>query len=571
MSGPRPSGDDTAAGILLGLVGVGLALSELGAVAAAVTSLLSGHGWRWTPLSDAGPALARLVAHPARPGAAFPPAVAGGVTSPVLFWAVTVLLLAALVAAAGYGTVLYGRHAPAGGRRDGARWGTGRDERRLAVPADPASRPGRLVAGRGQRCRRLIAGADCISAVVFGPNGSGKSTGLIAPNALEWAGPVVVTTTKPQDVDVLLAARAAVGSVYVVAPGGCPGVVTTGWSPVDYVTAGGAIDPEAADRMAEWLVEASGMNADPKSRPWNAQARKYLKGLLLAANLSGTGIDGFVQTSYAGERAAERVEHTLAAAGLEAARREYASTWAIHEEGKGSVLFTAFGLADAYSRPSIRAAAQQSGFTAADLFTDGQPGTLIVVAPESDSDRYAPYLTALVSSVVHEAETRAAAAGGPIDPRLLLALDEAGNVFRFPRLPHLLTTARGNGIQLLLAYHDLAQLEHLYGGREVARTVVSNAKLRILLPGVGDLDTLRYFSDLFGRAQVRRDSHTRGDGRRTTSTTDQYEELAPLHLLRQLPDGQAIVQYQNLPPMRVSLRFWFTDRKLRALAGTPTP
>jgi len=278
MSGPRPAGDDTAAGILLCLVGVGLALSELGAVAAAITSWVSGHGWRWTPLADAGPGLARLVAHPARPGAAFPPAVAGGVTSLVLFWAVTVLLVAALAGLAGYGTVLYGRHAPAGGRRDGARWGTGRDERRLAVPADPASRPGRLVAGRGQRCRRLIAGADCISAVVFGPNGSGKSTGLIAPNALEWAGPVVVTTTKPQDVDVLLAARAAVGSVYVIAPGGCPGVVTTGWSPVDYVTAGGAIDPEAADRMAEWLVETSGMNADPKSRPWNAQARKYLKG-----------------------------------------------------------------------------------------------------------------------------------------------------------------------------------------------------------------------------------------------------------------------------------------------------
>ena len=60
--------------------------------------------------------------------------------------------------------------------------------------------------------------------------------------------------------------------------------------------------------------------------------------------------------------------------------------------------------------------------------------------------------------------------------------------------PHLLTTARGNGVQLLLIYHDLAQLEHVYGGREVARTVISNAKLRMLLPGVGDLETLKYWS-----------------------------------------------------------------------------
>ena len=42
--------------------------------------------------------------------------------------------------------------------------------------------------------------------------------------------------------------------------------------------------------------------------------------------------------------------------------------------------------------------------------------------------------------------------------RLLLAWDGAGNAFPYPRSPHLLTTARGNGIQLLLTYHDLAQV-----------------------------------------------------------------------------------------------------------------
>ncbi|MBB3043411.1 type IV secretory pathway TraG/TraD family ATPase VirD4 [Nocardioides soli] len=46
-------------------------------------------------------------------------------------------------------------------------------------------------------------------------------------------------------------------------------------------------------------------------------------------------------------------------------------------------------------------------------------------------------------------------------------------------------------MQLLLAYHDIAQLEHLFGARDVARTVLSNAKMRLLLPGLGDLETLR--------------------------------------------------------------------------------
>jgi len=114
----------------------------------------------------------------------------------------------------------------------------------------------------------------------------------------------------------------------------------------------------------------------------------------------------------------------------------------------------------------------------------------------------------------------------------------------------------------------MAQLENTLG-RSSARTVVSNAKLRMLLPGVGDLDTLRYCSEMLGQATVRRTSTTTGaGGQRSTSVGDTNEELAPLHLLQQLPAGQAVVQYQNLPPMRVRLRFFFKDKGLRRLAGS---
>ena len=202
----------------------------------------------------------------------------------------------------------------------------------------------------------------------------------------------------------------------------------------------------------------------------------------------------------------------------------------------------------------------------ADLVS-GKPATLIIVAPESDADRYAPMLTALVAAVIHAAEVEAGARGGPLEPRLLLALDEAGNVFRFPRLANLLTTARGNGIQLMLVYHDLAQLEQV-AGRQNSRTVMSNAKLRVLLPGVGDLETLNYFSTMFGRAMVNRTSTTRGaHGQVSRSVGAQAEDLAPLHVLQQLPRGSAVIQYENLPPMRVSMRFSYRDKALRRLAG----
>lgn len=437
--------------------------------------------------------------------------------------------------------------------------------RRLAVPQDPAKRRWRLVAGATQAHGRLLAGDDCVSAVVFGPNGSGKTTSLIVPNVLDWTGPVVMTTAKPQDLEPICTARARRGPVWVVAPGGAPGHECTGWSPIAAAT-----DDEAADRVAEWLVESSGMTSDPRSRPWNAQARKYLKGLLLAAHLVDASLRQWCDWLYAGERACDQLEDILRTHDHHATAQEYASTFQIHDEGKGSVLFTAMGLADTYSRPGVVAAVAQGGLDVERLLEES--GTLCIVTPSGEGDRFAPYFTALVTAVIHAAETRAAQAGGPLTPRLLLALDEAGNVFRYPRLPQLLTTSRGNGIQLLLIYHDLAQIEHLYGGREVARTVLSNAKLRLLLPGVGDLDTLRYWSDLLGRTRTQTHGEIFGaDGHRSRSRNEHVDDLAPLHVLQQLPDGHAVLVYQNLPPTRVRLLPWYRNRRYRDLWDVASP
>lgn len=564
MNGQRQQGwDDPMVNLGLCLLGGVLALTLGSYLLAWAAWCLENRAWADPSLAEAGGVVAGL-ADGLSVGEAWERAT--GTDAPSV-WALGAVLAPVLVV----GLIIAGlgmRWRARPSRRDEghARWASRSDEGPLVVPDDPLRRPHRLVAGRSKASRRCLAGEDCVSAVVFGPNGSGKTAGLIVPNTLEWLGSVVMTTAKPQDLTPVLAARAARGPVWVVAPGGAPGVATASWSPVDYAT-----DADAADRMAGWLVDSSGMTGDPRARPWNAQARKYLKGLLLASQLSQRGMPGFVEWAYEGELASEHVSQILSEHGFVDVLREYRSTWRIHEEGKGSVMFTAFGLADTYNRPGVIESSRHSDFTAADLFGD-RPATVMMVTPQSDVERFTPYFTALISSIVHEAEQRAAQSGGPVRPRLLLALDEAGNVFRYPRLPHLLTTARGNGVQLLLAYHDIAQIEHLFSGRDVARTIMSNAKLRVLLPGVGDVETLRYFSDLLGQASVSMASRQTGpDGRRSRSEADHLEALAPVSLLQQLPAGEAVLLYENLPPARVRLRRWFDDRRLRALASAGDP
>jgi type IV secretory pathway TraG/TraD family ATPase VirD4 len=558
MSGPREATDDQFAVAILTLWAAATLFIALCWSAGQLALLLTGDVGVASPIRSPDLAIGLLGGHD--PNVAWHHTYHSS-ASPVvpLFWTSLAILLLFMGAIAWLVTTRWtGLHAT--GRTDPAQWATPRQERRLAVAADPHSRRWRLLAGRGRASRRRLAGNDCVSAVVFGPNGSGKTTSLVVPNVLDWDGPVVLTTAKPQDLEPICATRGQQGPVWVVAPGGAPGHDCCGWSPID-----GATDPESADRLAEWLVDSSGMAADPKSRPWNAQARKYLKGLLLATHLHGGGVVQWTRWIHSGERARDMVEDVLRSAGHDDVAQEYASTWSIHEEGKGSVLFTALGLADTYSRPGVLRAAERAGFDPGNFLN--RSGTLCIVTPNAEGERFAPYFTALLSAVIREAEVRAARLGGPLEPRLLLALDEAGNVFRYPRLPHLLTTARGNGIQLLLIYHDLAQVEHLYGGREVARTVVSNAKMRMLLPGVGDLETLRYWSELIG--QTRRQSHgttTGADGRRSRSQSEHADHLAPLHRLQQLPDGEAVLLYQNLPPARVRLLPWYADRRFRDLA-----
>jgi len=397
---------------LLGVGGLILGFSALCWVAALGTLLLTGHDTSAVAFDRSPRFVVRLLdGHD--PGTAWSAAYPGAASlTGWLFW----LMISALALAGLAGTVVVLRWTGGASSRrsDPATWATRRHERRLAVPRDPGQRRWRLVAGRGRASGRILAGHDCVSAVAFGPNGSGKTTSLIIPNVLDWDGPVVLTTAKSQDLAPLIRARAARGPVWVIAPGGAPGHETVGWSPI-----AAASDDDRADRLAEWMVESSGMTGDPKARPWNAQARKYLKGLLLAAHLSGGGLAQWVEWIHAGERARDHVEDILRVAGHEATAREYASTWQIHDEGKGSVLFTALGLADVYSRPGVADAAEGDSFTPTDLL-DGS-GTLCIVSPSAEGDRFAPYFTALVSAIVHTAESRAAKHGDPITPRLLLA------------------------------------------------------------------------------------------------------------------------------------------------------
>ncbi|MBO0728253.1 MAG: type IV secretory system conjugative DNA transfer family protein, partial [Acidimicrobiaceae bacterium] len=228
---PRDESDgDFTALLALTIAGLFAAVAGIAWLAGHLALLLAGHGWGQAPFRGAPRFLAALVhgsrvddawrhAYPHPPTPALAPAAA---PAPALFWTITATIAILLAVGAGLALTTWHAHAETT-KGTPARWARRRHEHRLAVAADPTRRRWRIVAGKGGATGRLLAGHDCVSAVVFGPNGSGKTTSLIVPNVLDWDGPVVMTTAKPHDLEPVCTARRQSGPVWVVAPGGAPG------------------------------------------------------------------------------------------------------------------------------------------------------------------------------------------------------------------------------------------------------------------------------------------------------------------------------------------------------------
>jgi len=228
---------------------------------------------------------------------------------------------------------------------------------------------------------------------------------------------------------------------------------------------------------------------------------------------------------------------------------------------------TAQVVVEAFGHPEVRdALAARPGdadvFEVKKLLDEG--GTLYLVAPASDQRLFTPVFETIVNAVLREVERRAAKTGLPLDPALLLMLDEAANIAPLRHLDEVASKGANEGTLTVSVWQDEGQIISIYG-RDRARTVLSNHVARIYLPGVSDEETLRNLSEAIGDHQVRRASHSRDhNGRITKSTHVADERVAPPEWLRRLREGTAIVLTGSTKPMRLRIPGWFEDPELRA-------
>ncbi|MGH3266529.1 MAG: type IV secretory system conjugative DNA transfer family protein, partial [Trebonia sp.] len=156
--------------------------------------------------------------------------------------------------------------------------------------ASPRATPGvvtqpavHLGIGDGGQRRWSRAGR---AVLVIGPSQSGKTTSVIIPTLLDYPGPVVSTSTKPDVLRATMGARSLQGNVWQFDPTGrapdIAGVRTLRWSPLSC-----SQDWDGALLMARAMVDGSAAGVGvTDGTHWTKRAQALLAAVLHAAAMT---------------------------------------------------------------------------------------------------------------------------------------------------------------------------------------------------------------------------------------------------------------------------------------------
>jgi type IV secretion system protein VirD4 len=422
--------------------------------------------------------------------------------------------------------------------------------------AHDAAHPGRLALGTvpGILHPALVAAERAQSVVVVGPTQSGKTTALAIPAILAWEGPVVAASVKSDLLRATRKQRNERGRVWCIDPTGSTGDRPSTWSPLTPCSDWPKARRAAAD-LAE-TAKSDGTTADGEF--WYATAAKLLAPLMFAAARDRRAMADVVR--WVDTQEVSEVSFILDQVGVPEALDAARATWCRDERTRSSVYTTAETILAPFA--GTPPDTSTDAFEPTELL-DGCH-TLYLCAPAHDQRRLRGYFTALTQQVLSHAFAKATRSGKPLDPPLLVVLDEAAHIAPLSELDGLAATCASHGIQLVTVWQDLAQVRARYGAR--APTVLNNHRAKLFLPGIADPDTLEYASRLIGDQDVTTPSFTRDTkgGRSTTSTTGP-RRLLPPEELRCLRRGEAVLVYGTLPPARLRLRPWWDSPTTRGL------
>lgn len=148
--------------------------------------------------------------------------------------------------------------------------------------------------------------------------------------------------------------------------------------------------------------------------------------------------------------------------------------------------------------------------------------------------------------------------GARLDPPLLLALDEVGNLAPLPSLPTLMAEGGGTGITTMPVLQSLAQAREKWSENAAGATWDASI-VKIILGGASNSRDLHDLTTLIGERDEITDSTTIGDhGTRSAQRSIRRVPIMPPDTIRTLPFGTALVLLRSAAPIVTRMRLWTT-------------
>jgi type IV secretion system protein VirD4 len=333
-----------------------------------------------------------------------------------------------------------------GPRRRSARWATRADLADLRVRR---SEPGRITLGYHRRA--LIAAEERVSVMVVGPTQSGKTTGLVVPAMREWDGPVLATSTKADVLLHTLPGRSELGEARVFDPTGATSLPHAVWSPLT-----ASISWTGARRTAAALLGVGDRGASHSADDafWRPAGARYLYAATKTADLTMADVLHWIASSDFDQPT--KLLDTTSRNDTTPATDAIQSVKGSDHRFASSLMQTIATALDPWQEPRVAGATMGQSRISADWLLTGA-NTLYVVAPADDQRRLSGLFTALVSHVVAAAYERSTKTGRPIEPALLLALDEVCNIAPLPNLDEIASTGPRQGVHLRCVLQNISR------------------------------------------------------------------------------------------------------------------
>ncbi|MCL2611717.1 MAG: TraM recognition domain-containing protein [Nocardioidaceae bacterium] len=564
-TGVRRVDDDLVNFALIG-IGAVFALAATLRGAGSIVTRLTG-----TPQPRSGVASGlRVLVRPGDPAAA----LAAPGMSAVAYWSVVAGILAAIAAMAyvAWRVIARVRHhaahdphrivgiatradiAPVASKRALVRRGR---TLRPSLPRPNAEDVGYLL---GRSCGQEIWASVEDSILIVGPPRSGKGLHLVINAILDAPGSVVTTSTRPDNITATLHARQERGPVAVFDPQRLAAELDIPpgqrWSLVR-----GCDDPLTAMIRANGLAASTGLSSGGVESGgfWEGKTRAALQALLHAAALEKLTTRTLFEWSLAPAAASDAV-------GILASHPQAAKGWGDSLESminsdprtRDSIWMAVAEALSCLADPRVLDAVSP---TPGDEFDPRQfltnNGSLYMLATGAGAGASWSLVAALIEDLAETARHLAAGSpGARLDPPLLLALDEIGNLAPLPSLPVLMAEGGGTGITAMPVLQSLSQARDRWSSH-AASAIWDASIVKVILGGASASHDLQELSVLIGERDELSDSITVGDyGSRSLQRSTRRVPILPPEKIRTLPFGTGLVLLRSAPPIVAKLHPW---------------